>query len=146
MKKITVFLLLAMVLSIGFFSCKKIDDTGDGIKIYTIDDDILNPPDSFLLQYNLKTNMNYSVRIRFGNDSSGKVWQIGKENNFNNRFWISRPSDDSTLFVQDNISIGLRNNVFYEFIANNNNFQDARKLIIKFKKLNLNYNTFNNKF
>ncbi len=146
MKKYQLFLLFSMGLSICFFSCKKINDTGDGIKIYTIDDNIVNPPDSFLLQYNLKTNINYSVRIMFGNDSSGYVWQIGKQNSFSTRFWISRPSDDSTFFVQDNVLVGLKNHVNYEFIANNNNYQDPRKLIIKFKKLNLNYNTFNNKF
>ncbi|MCF8228463.1 MAG: hypothetical protein K9G58_13710 [Bacteroidales bacterium] len=146
MKKLSSILILALLIGICFFSCKKIDDTGDGIKIYTIDEDITNPPDSFLLQYNLKTNINYSVNIQLGQDSGGSVWMIRKVNSFNARFWITRPKDDSIFYIQDETIIGLKNDIYYRFYANNNNYQDLRKLTVKFNKLNYNYDTFNNKF
>jgi hypothetical protein len=143
MKSILNISLLGFLLALFFVSCKKIDVEPDNIPIYSNYNDIINPPDSFKVLYNLRSNINYLAEIKF---SENAVWLIEKQNHFTTVFWAARPEDDSVVNITSTIVVGLETDKTYEFYANNNYSLEARKLLIKYTKTNYNYDTFANKF
>ncbi|MCD4774220.1 MAG: hypothetical protein K8R41_12645 [Bacteroidales bacterium] len=139
---ISIFILFSFLLI--FESCFK-DPIETEIPVYSNFKDIVYPPDTFQLVYNLNTYIDYSARIKF--DTSG-VWKIKKITALSAQFWAERQyNEDSvnSIIIYDSLNIGFEGKVFYDFFANNNSHYEARNFFIRFEKTSINYETFNPK-
>ena len=124
-----------------FDSCFK-DPIETEIPAYSNYYDIVYPPDTFQIVYNLNTYIDYSARVRF--DTSG-VWKIQKVNAFSAQFWAERIINEDTvnsIMIYDSIYLGLEGEIFYNFIANNNSYYESRNFFVRFEKSPFNYEYF----
>lgn len=127
-----------------FDSCFK-DPIETEIPVYSNFKDIIYPPDTFQVVYNLNTYIDYYARIKF--DTNG-VWKIQKVTAFSTQFWAERQyNEDSvnSIIIYDSIYLGLEGKIFYDFYANNNSFPEARNFFVRFEKSPFNYETFSPK-
>ena len=120
------------------------DDFPDetGIRKYPVTEDIINPPDSFLVLMPLSDNVNVRTFLRVEKNT---VWHIEKMNALSSRMWIQRTSNDSSYLLEQNDTIGIQQDIIYELYGNNNNYPEDRILQLRFKKIPEDYETFPNK-
>jgi len=138
------FLLLFVVLFFG--SCLQDNDNDpDGIPVYTIGDNIVNPPDEFEILFVLKDIGNYQVAIRFDTNA---VWDIERYSSATAMLWMQRNYIDSTarLDILNQIQIGLSANQVYTVNGSNSMPAVDQNLFIRFRKLAYDYETFPGKF
>lgn len=127
---------------IAFFSgCFKHNGEESDIPLYSIDENIIYPPDSFKIIMPLNTNT--SVRTFF-RDSVSSVWKINKLNFQSSTIWMLRTSSPDTLEYISADTLGLEKNVQYEIYGRSNQDED-RKVYLKFIRLAEDYETFPNK-
>ncbi len=120
------------------------DDFPDetGIRRYPVTEDIINPPDSFLVLMPLSDNSNVRTFLR---TESNAVWHVQKINAISGRIWIRRSSNDNPYLFEQNDSIGIQQDIIYEIYGNNNNYPEDRILQLRFEKTPDDYETFPNK-
>ncbi|MFW5974987.1 MAG: hypothetical protein ACOCQ6_02155 [Bacteroidota bacterium] len=117
-------------------------DEETGIKKYPVTEDIINPPDSFLVLMPLTDNLNVRTFLRTENNA---VWHIQKMNALSSRVWIKRAENDSSYLLEQSDTIGIQENILYELYGNNNNYPEDRILQLRFEKIREDYETFPNK-
>ena len=120
------------------------DDFPDetGIRKYPVTEDIINPPDSFLVLMPLSDNVNVRTFLRVEKNT---VWHIEKMNALSSRMWIQRTGNDNPYLLEQNDTIGIQQDIIYELYGNNNNYPEDRILQLRFKKIPEDYETFPNK-
>ncbi|MDZ7775784.1 MAG: hypothetical protein U5L09_09430 [Bacteroidales bacterium] len=115
-------------------------DDYTGIRRYPITEDIVNPPDSFLVLMPLRNN--HSVKTFIRTDTSA-VWHIEKTNASSSLVWISRQINEPQLHYINAIdTLGLEGGITYELYGNNNHHPEDRTLQLRFEKLSLDYASF----
>lgn len=111
-----------------------------GIRRYPVTEDIINPPDSFLVLMPLSNN--FSVKTFLKTDTNA-VWRIRKANASSSLIWITRMLNDPLLhYVSTDDTLGLEGGITYELYGNNNNYPEDRTLQLRFEKLPLDYTSF----
>ncbi len=137
MRKVLV--LIALISMFILTSCpREIEDTG--IRRYQNTENIINPPDSFLLLMPMVNN--YSVKA-FMETEENAVWRVVKENAVTSTVWMTRALNDPDLYYLNTIdTIGLESGISYEIYGNNNNYSQERTLQLRFDKTAIDYETF----
>ena len=120
------------------------DDFPDetGIRKYPVTEDIINPPDSFLVLMPLSNNTNVRTFLR---TESNAVWHIQKMNALSSRIWIQRTDADSSYLLEQNDTVGIQQQTRYEIYGNNNNYPEDRVLQLRIEKISKDYESFPNK-
>lgn len=123
-----------------FVGCVDDPQEATGIRRYPVTEDIINPPDSFLVLMPLSNN--YSVKTFLKTDTNA-VWHITKANASSSLVWITRMIDDPLQhYIGVDDTLGLEGDITYELYGNNNNHPEDRTLQLRFEKLPLDYTTF----
>ena len=142
-----------LLLTIGIFvlvnsACRKLPEPIEEIELYSSLEEILNPPDSFIVMYSL-SQYNYleKANVIFGSDA---VWSIEQVNSFSASVWVQREGDTIKMEFNEpadtrELKIGLEGGITYEFYANNNNYPETRKLHLRFFKQDDDYESFSTK-
>ena len=138
--KITIGLIAVIV--ILFSGCFDRDGGENDPYTYTMNEQIINPPDSFRIVMNLRPNN--PVRTFF-EDSINSVWKINKQQASNRLVWMKR-TDSSERFYINQDTLGLKANIQYQIFGSNNHYEQQRTVYVKFIRLPLDYETFPNKF
>lgn len=112
------------------------------IHVYSNFTPIVNPPDTFLIAFNLSTYGNKLADITF-KDSS--VWNISLQGSPRVSFALISPIDSSYVFITNNDTLGFRGGVQFTFIADKNNYI-VGPYFVQFLRLPINYNTFSPKY
>ncbi len=142
-------LLLFIVFSMTSSTCYKNKPTDEETFVYSNVEDIVNPPDEFQMFFRLRTFNDYEGIVVFEKNS---VWEIEKVTAFSSRFWIEREYDthfatiDFGLLAVNKYQIGFEGGVEYHFWANNNSHTESRNLLVRFRRLDNIYETFEPKF
>lgn len=136
--------LLSLTIAILFLflltGCPQTSTDGTGIRRYPVTENIINPPDSFLLLMPLSNT--YSVKTFLKTDTDA-VWQVNKENASSSLVWIIRSEDETNLhYIQAQDTIGLEGDIMYEVYGNNNNYPEKRTLQLRFEKIAVDYASF----
>ena len=136
---------ILFLLILLFADCKKNDPIEEDFPIYSTFEDIVNPPDVFEVMYKLRTYGDIEARIKFDTNT---VWHIEKVNALSAILWIERQYADSIaqFIINRDTLIGLEGNVFYSFLANNNNYFEDRNFFVKYTKQTISYEDFFPKF
>jgi len=131
-----------VALSIAFIACNKDSDEANNIPIYSNTQEIINPPDTFILYMPLKSYSNNMATLRFDTNS---VWRISKITGQSSNFWIQR-TDSTQLIIRDTLVLGLQGNTTYNFYVILGSNESKNKFFAKFEKQPVNYSTFSPKF
>lgn len=136
---------IMLLLTTLFVACYQGDDVDPDPPVFSTAEDINNPPDEFRVLYSLKNIGNFNARIRFDTNA---VWKLEKETAPSSLFWIERVYEDSiaVMTIDDEMIVGLEGGIFYNFVANNNNYPLDRDLFVHFTKLPYNYENYPVKF
>lgn len=113
-----------------------------GIRKYPVTEDIINPPDSFLVLMPLSNNTNVRTFLR---TESNAVWHIQKMNALSSRIWMKRSETDSSYLLEQIDTVGIQQEILYELYGNNNNYPEDRVLQLRFEKVPKVYESFPNK-
>jgi len=136
---------ILFLLILLFADCKKNDPIEEDFPIYSTFEDIVNPPDVFEVMYKLRTYGDIEARMKFDTNA---VWYIEKVNALSALLWIERQYTDSIaqFIINSDTLIGFEGNVFYSFLANNNNYFEDRNFFVKYTKQTISYEDFIPKF
>lgn len=137
--KITIGLIAAIVML--FSGCFDRNGEENDPYTYTMNEQIINPPDSFRLVMNLRPNTTLRT---FFHDSASSVWKIVKQQASNRPVWVKR-TDSSERFYINQDTVGLKANIQYQIFGSNNIYDEQRLVYVKFIRLPLDYETFPNK-
>lgn len=110
------------------------------IPIYSYTTPVENPVDHFQFVFNLSTPGDKFGTITFEEDA---VWLIEKLGASQINFYMSNGVENYPLVSAD--TVGLRGGFQYVFIANNNNYE-VNNFFSEFRKLELDYASFEPKF
>ncbi|MGM0565134.1 MAG: hypothetical protein ACQESX_00125 [Bacteroidota bacterium] len=137
-----IFVSLIIVSMFALAGC--FDDFPDesGIRKYPVTEDIINPPDSFLVLMPLSNNTNVRTFLR---TESNAVWHIQKMNALSSRIWMKRSETDSSYLLEQIDTVGIQQEILYELYGNNNNYPEDRVLQLRFEKVPKVYESFPNK-
>ena len=139
--KIKVFIgILAMVTFLS--ACYKDNGEESDIPLFSANENIINPPDSFRLVMTLRNNLTTRTFFR---DSTSSVWAITKQQAQSSRVWMVRSTQPDSSYEISQDTLGLEAGAQYEIYGNNNNYGEERKVYLKFVQLPIDYASFNNK-
>jgi hypothetical protein len=138
--KITTWLLVAIVPLLAF-RCHTTTPEPN-VPIYSYKDSIINPPDDFKISFDVNT---YGDRAAYVVFSSDAVWQIIKTGDSRANFWIKNQNGDNKSIINQ-VTFGLKGNVVYTFVANNNNYDDMQEFFCRITKQPDDYETYEPKF
>ncbi|MEA3503668.1 MAG: hypothetical protein U9R32_00535 [Bacteroidota bacterium] len=133
--------LIILTLIITLFSaCFNNNGEESDLPIYTIDEIIVNPPDSFLINIPLKSYSNTNAFIRFADNA---VWCIKKQSAANSIIHFDREEGaEHPIIINIIDSIAFEKDILYVITGDNNNYQESRIAQLKFKKLTTDYISF----
>jgi len=139
--KIKVFIgILAMVTFLS--GCYKDSGVESDIPLFSANENIINPPDSFRLVMTLRNNLTTRTFFR---DSTSSVWAITKQQAQSSRVWMVRSTQPDSSYEISQDTLGLEAGIQYEIYGNNNNYGEERKVYLKFVQLPIDFASFNNK-
>jgi len=113
----------------------------DTVPIYSYQEAIVNPPDTFKIYFNLKTYGDKIARVTFKDSAVWLIERLG-DGRANTRIL----SDTSYMSILESDTLGLQGNKEYSILTNNNNYLDIGDFFIKLTKLPIDYHTFSPKF
>lgn len=151
MKKIKLFKgLIGILFIISMVACMRNTPLDDDLPRYSSIDEIVNPPDEFLLVYNLNTFNNYHAYIQFEENA---VWEIVRLTAPGFNFLKVERNDGSTSEAWglidpsiDTTYVGLEGNVEYDFWANRSSGTDENvTFLLKYTKQTIDYDSFSPK-
>ena len=120
--------------------CPENPTGGTGIRRYPVTENIINPPDSFLVLMPLSNNNSVKTFLR---TESNAVWKVSKDNATSSLVWMVRSENNTELrYLQANDTIGIQADLMYEIYGNNNNYPEDRILQLRFEKTPIDYHTF----
>lgn len=140
--------LILLIFTLTNSACYKNSTIETELPSFSSVDDVINPPDEFELVFNLRTFNDYEGIIVF---ESNAVWEIEKITALSSLFWVERvyPSyTDKIDFGQLGVvsyQIGFAGGITYHFWANSNGIEDAGNFFVRFKKMDVDYETFHPK-
>lgn len=108
---------------------------------YSYNSTIVNPPDYFQVNYNIRTAGNKQATITFDTNS---VWAIKKLGDTRVLYSVNNGTDNITIVSLD--TLGLTGGQEYKFTANNNASLDLSNYIVEFTKVDNDYSSFEPKF
>ncbi|MDP3463611.1 MAG: hypothetical protein Q8S18_12535 [Bacteroidales bacterium] len=138
------FILLVVTGVLFFFSaCHKYETGTPDVPIFSFINPIVNPPDSFLIQFNISSSGEKIAYINF--DTTG-VWQIDKLGD--GRVTTSLINVKSEVhFLDFRDTVGLSQNEEYRIVVNNNSSQiELNNFFLYFIKLDVDYASYEPKF
>lgn len=137
---------VAVILSVFMLveiQCNK-NPVKPSITTYSYLNPIINPPDTFKVAYNLNIAGNLIAHITF-QDSA--VWKIQLLTQGPINYGFINPKDNSMVYITNPDTIGLRGDIQYSFIADNNlDSLQTDLYLVKFIKLSLDYNSFPHRY
>jgi len=142
---------LVLLILFSITACFKNAPLESDIVRYSNISDIFNPPDVFELIYSLNTYNDYLALIEFETDA---VWEIERisASGFDNKVWIERnEGEDNPQIEVINAQtaiyrIGFEGGVLYNFWASRSSGDDdIILLLLRFTKLDIDYETFSDK-
>lgn len=134
-----------VIIVILFSGCYDREGEESDIFTYRMDEQIINPPDSFRILMPLRPN---TVLRTFFQDSISSVWKINKQQASNRLVWLKRtisPDSSKSIYINQD-TLGLEADIQYQILGSNNNFDEQRTVYVKFVRLSLNYEDFPQKF
>jgi hypothetical protein len=142
MKRIILYLSL-LVLSIVVLQSNgcKTDNPDPAFPIYSYNDSIINPPDTFQVVFNISYIGDRNAYITFGEDA---VWLVEKLGDSRIYFWADNGVSSIIIEIADTLAMKAGHR--YLFVANNNNNPDFNNFFTQFNKLNIDYDSFEPKF
>lgn len=134
---------IGIVAIITFLSgCYKDNGAESDIPVFSANENIINPPDSFRLVMTLRNN---ATTRTFFRDSTSNVWAITKQQAQSSMVWMLRSSQPDSQYDVSQDTLGLEADIQYQIYGNNNNYGEVRKVYLKFVRLPIDYASFNNK-
>lgn len=140
MMKRVVFLVISSVL-IAFVSCNTEKVEGDDRPAYVYTQDIVNPPDDFLILFN---NLSVGQKVAKVTFSDSLVWQI--ERIGDGRQTVSMKNDTGYYYVNLTDTVGLAGGFTYEINVNSFLYGESNTVFVGFRRTNKDYLTFEPKF
>ncbi len=122
-------------------SCYKNNGEGPDIPVLPYNQPIENPPDEFLIVFNLSTPGDKVAEITFADNG---VWELEKRGDGKANLFIKQ--NDSLKSIRSIDTIGLSGDLSYMVIMNNNNYDDIFNYFVGFRKLDIEYDDFESKF
>lgn len=122
-------------------SCAKPIGPSEDRPIFVYTDPIENPPDNFLILFNIMSVGQRFAEVTFADSS---VWLIEKLGSPRYDLSISNLTDERTISSID--TLGLQANKKYRVIVHNVYNTEYMTFFVGFKKLDLDYSTFHRKF
>lgn len=134
-----VFLLIALVIfAVG---CEKNNGNGDDRPVFSYAEPIVNPPDDFLVVFNITIVGDRFASISFAQDN---VWEIEKLGDGRISLFMSNDSINHPITLMD--TLGLKAGMNYKIIVSNIYTSEFNNFFVGFTKLDLDYETFEPKF
>lgn len=118
-------------------SCYKNNGDVPDIPVLPYNEPIENPPDKFLIVFNLSTPGDRVAEITFSENS---VWEIEKRGDGKANLFFKY--NDSLKSIQAIDTIGFSGGISYMVIMNNNNYADIFNYFVGFTKLDIEYEGF----
>lgn len=146
MKKILTVFIILLIGCCSCISCSDDNDDNSNVPIFSNYEDIINPPDKFILYMPLKNYGENRATIIF---DTSNVWKIYRITNLSTNFWIElHPADSVKHFfiTQDTLRIGLKDSVSYFFYSSPPTYEGKNKLMVMFEKTAIDYDNFLPKF
>ncbi len=122
-------------------SCYKGSGEGPDIPVLPYNQPIENPPDEFLIVFNLSTPGDKVGEITFADNG---VWELEKRGDGKANLFLKQ--NDSLKSVRSIDTLGLAGGLTYLVIMNNNNYADIFNYFVGFTKLNIEYDGFESRF
>lgn len=135
-------IIIGGLIIITFLSgCYKDDGEESDIPVFSANENIINPPDSFKLIMTLRNNLTTRTFLR---DSTSNVWAITKQQAQSSLVWMIRSTEPGYQYEINQDTLGLEADIQYEIYGKNNNTQE-QTVHLKFVRLPIGYADFNNK-
>jgi hypothetical protein len=122
-------------------SCYKSNGDVPDIPVLPYNEPIENPPDEFLIVFNLTTPGDRVAEVTFAENS---VWEIEKRGDGKANLFIKY--NESLKSIQSIDTIGFAGEITYLVIMNNNNYADIFNYFVGFTKLDIAYDDFESQF
>jgi hypothetical protein len=138
------FILLVIPGMLFFVSaCHKYESGTPDVPIFSFISPIVNPPDSFLVQFNISSSGEKVATVTF--DTTG-VWQIDKLGD--GRITVGMINAVSEIYFLDfRDTMALAQNIEYRIVVNNNSSQiELNNFFLYFIKLDVDYVSYEPKF
>lgn len=124
-------------------SCFKHDvEIQSEIQQYSATEDIINPPDSFLIM--IPTTSNYTLKTEIVLESDA-VWSIRKLYGTSNLVWFRKDDDASSYYISYSDTLGLQGSIDYDLYTSVSS-QTSTIMKLRFDKTIEDYESFHNKF
>ncbi len=135
-------IIIGALIIITFLSgCYKDDGEESDIPVFSANENIINPPDSFKLIMTLRNNLITGTFLR---DSTNSVWAITKQQAQSSLVWMTRSTEPDYQYEISQDTLGLEADIQYGIYGRNNNTQE-QTVFLKFIRLPIGYAGFNNK-
>lgn len=124
-------------------SCFKHDvEIQSEIQQYSATEDIINPPDSFLIM--IPTTSNYTLKTELVMESDA-VWSIRKLNGTSNLVWFRKDDEASSYYISYSDTLGLQGAIDYNLYTSVTS-QTSTIMKLRFDKTTEDYESFHNNF
>jgi len=140
MSKRFVFLVISIFL-FAFVACNPEPIEGDDRPAFVYTQDIVNPPDDFLILFN---NLVVGQKIAKVTFADSAVWQV--ERIGDGRQTVSIKNDTGYYYVNLIDTVGLAGSKLYEINVNSFLYGEANTVFVGFRRVNSDYHTFIPKF
>ncbi len=141
MKTSNLLVLFVSLIALVFFAqCSKSNSTSD-IPVFSYLDPPATPPDVFQVVFNISTYGDKETQLVFSQDA---VWLVEKLGDGRINFGVVNDTTSLAIFRAD--TLGFKAGNVYNFVANNNNYDDFNNFFTQYTKLDIEYDTFEPKF
>jgi hypothetical protein len=134
-------LLFGFCLTVISISCEKEKTPSDDRPIFSYSESIINPPDDFLILFNFVSIGENHVEVTFADSA---VWMIEKLGN--PLYNLSLDNFTTTKVIDAVDTLGLSANRKYKVIVKNVSTTEALRFFVGFKKLDIPYQNYPNRF
>ncbi len=136
-------LTIILVLAIAFItsSCYKRNGDDPEVPVFPYNQPIENPPDEFLVVFNISHPGDRMGEIRFAENA---VWEVEKRGDSKANLFFKYEANVLPILSID--SIGFAGLLKYNAIMNNNNYNDMGNYFVGFRKLDVDYDSHDKKF
>ncbi len=140
MKKASV-TVIAFCFIMCFVACSKEKAPSDERPIFSYSEPITNPPDDFLILFNFISIGEIHAEITFADSA---VWMIEKLGNPLYNLSLDNFTENKIIYSVD--TLGLAANRKYKVIVKNVSTTEALRFFVGFKKLDIPYQNYSNRF
>lgn len=134
-------LVAALVLALSLSSCRKeIPDTGQR-PVFSYSQPIVNPPDDFLILFNITSAGERSTEVTF---NSNAVWVVEKLGNPRFELFLNNGTNNRIISALD--TIGFAGEKKYRVVVFSAYYTEFINFFVGFKKVDVPYETFPDKF